>query len=278
MNYIPKILILILSLSFYSVLAQNVEKTHTELTEKFIIPTEQDVVQAELESMNVFKIIPRGMFDYEKNALNLRGGGAYYSFTKRTHNYNDIPEIQLQQNSLLVGFNGANYGFIADLGQSSPNLAIQTAEYKFLADYKPPKFIKEIRFEQKKAHTYNTDGLNFTDRVSTTIGNTYLLRAITFGDSDTLVLFKIYRQDTDGGLIIFWKPLKKFDTPKIMYQTDEELSAKVQKILVENGFDTTTYEVKENIIKLKGVIKSERFTEVIFLIRKLEARGVEIFY
>jgi hypothetical protein len=63
------------------------------------------------------------------NRLTIRGGGAYYSFTRLTHEYGLGSDIELQpvptndfvappiaEYDFLTGFAGADYGFIVTLG------------------------------------------------------------------------------------------------------------------------------------------------------------------
>src|SRR5690349_16718769 len=84
-----------------------------------LLPTDADLSEARAQGFEVFKILPREMFDFERNELNVRGGGAFYSFVKKSHSYNEIPQLELEKNdNLSVGFYGANYGFIADLGET----------------------------------------------------------------------------------------------------------------------------------------------------------------
>jgi len=47
------------------------------------------------------------------------------------------------------------------------------------------------------------------------VNTTYLLRSIDYGTSDVLVAFRVFRKDSDGGLIIAWKLLNKFPKPEL---------------------------------------------------------------
>ncbi len=138
-----------------------------------------------------------------------------------------------------------------------------TAEAGFLSKYQPPKYIKEIRAEQEKARNYEVNNLKFKEKVPVNVGNAYLLRSINFEDTDILVYLKIHRQNEDGSLIIFWQSLKEFETPFILRQTDEELSAKVKKILAERKFDNISFDVKDNVVTLRGSVSQNRLAEAI---------------
>src|ERR1044072_386582 len=49
------------------------------------------------------RLLPREKWD---GKLSMRGGGAYYSFSRRTHEYGSGSDIQLQRDNLSVGFAG----------------------------------------------------------------------------------------------------------------------------------------------------------------------------
>ncbi|MBC7796278.1 MAG: hypothetical protein H7Z37_05370, partial [Pyrinomonadaceae bacterium] len=87
-------------------------KRQAEIQEKIILlPEEKDFDAATKQNVGVFRILPREIYD--KGLFMTRGGGAYYSFQLKASDYGNASDIELQQNSLSVGFAGANYGFIA---------------------------------------------------------------------------------------------------------------------------------------------------------------------
>jgi hypothetical protein len=57
------------------------------------------------------------------------------------------------------------------------------------------------------------DGVQYRQNRPAIVGHTYLLRAISYGEADTLVAFQIHRRETDKSLIIFWKALESFEKP-----------------------------------------------------------------
>ena len=49
----------------------------------------------------IFRLMPREMYDGNtKRRLAIRGGGAYYSFVRKTHEYGQGSDIELQQEHL----------------------------------------------------------------------------------------------------------------------------------------------------------------------------------
>lgn len=188
--------------------------SRADLTDEILSPNQDDLAAADREYLDVFKLLPRGQFDYENNALSIRGGGAYYSFTKKSHSYNDTPQIELQQDDLSVGFNGASYGLMIGLDDCSP--VENASRVAALMNYQPRQLEQEARGQYSQLHAgLYFDAQIFRRRLPATVGSSYLLRAISFGEADTLVFFKIHRQDADGGLIIFWKILKEFEKPML---------------------------------------------------------------
>jgi hypothetical protein len=183
------------------------------LEQEIVLPDAKDLKQAEKEGFSVFRILPREKYDRK---VTLSGGGAYYSFTMKSNDYQKIAQIGLEQNNFKVGFAGADYGFIADLGETPlDGVTKETNEVNFLAAYKPPLNEPEIRIEQVKARNYEISGVSYKENLPAIVGHTYVLRAISFRQADVLVAFKVQRKDTDGSLIIFWKLIEEFPKPSI---------------------------------------------------------------
>lgn len=176
-------------------------------------PDAKDLMQAQKEGVNVFRIMPREKYN---GKLTIRGGGAYYSFARKKAEYGNGSDIELARDYLSVGFAGADYGFIYDLGDISlAAVSRETNEAAFLINYKPPVNEPEIRNEQRRANDYEANGVLYKNRLPNVIGHTYLLRSINFDRSDVLIAFKVHRKDTDGSAIIFWKNIAIFQTPQI---------------------------------------------------------------
>jgi len=65
----------------------------------------------------VIRLLPRELYDLNgKRRLAINGGGAYYSFVLKTHEYGRGSDIELAQDNFSVGFAGADYGFLLNLG------------------------------------------------------------------------------------------------------------------------------------------------------------------
>ena len=59
----------------------------------------------------LIRLLPREEFDKPERTT-VRGGGAYYSFISRTHQYGQGSDLELSNGEFSVGFAGADYGFL----------------------------------------------------------------------------------------------------------------------------------------------------------------------
>jgi len=98
-------------------IAELQEKIKT-LQQGLLRPSEEDIQAANSRGLTAIRLLPRGAHDESSFE---RGGGAYYSFSTGSHSYNKTPQIELQQKEFSVGFYGASYGFMTDLGSRNIN-------------------------------------------------------------------------------------------------------------------------------------------------------------
>lgn len=164
----------------------------------------------------VIRLLPRDQFD---GKLSVRGGGAKYSFSSLTHDHGNNVDIQFSTYNktpeISVGFAGCDFGYILDLGDTDLNTVNElTQGMKYLWNFMPAELEPEIRPQQRESHNLKMDGYTYARSKEITIGNTYAIRSINFGDpsygSDLLVAVKILRFDKDGSVILAWKKLKSF--------------------------------------------------------------------
>ena len=192
----------------------------------FLSPTEDDrAAYASFLSepdTGLIRLLPREKYDSDvknenKFKLTLRGGGAYYSFVRLTHEYGYGSDLSLYDGWLSTGFAGANYGIMTTLGNTPlENIAAETPIVQFLATHTPPAEEPKARIEQTKwGKGEMIDGAIYAERLRMGLNTTYLLRSIDYDTSDLLVAFRVVRIDTDGSAIILWKRLKTYPVPKL---------------------------------------------------------------
>jgi hypothetical protein len=105
---------------------------------------------------------------------------------------------------------------LLNLGEVSlDEVSLEYPSVRGLSDYKPPTVEPEIRKEQMRfGMGAEIDGFVFKRNVPLKQDSTYVLRSISYSTSDTLVVLRVVRKDSDGSVIIAWKLLKNFPVPK----------------------------------------------------------------
>ena len=173
----------------------------------------------------LLRLLPREKYDSHaknKSGLTIRGGGAYYSFVLLTHEYGRGSDILLEQNYLSVGFAGADYGILTMIDEVPlENVTSELPQAAFLLGYNPPSEDAAARQEGRSFHApgKTIDGITYSRRLPVQVNATYLVRSISYGDSDVLVALRVVRKDTDDSLIITWKLLKKFPKLELIRST-----------------------------------------------------------
>lgn len=190
-----------------------------------LAPTENDrnLFSSFLRARNtgLVRLMPRDVYDSEtrptKKRPNIRGGGAYYSFASLTHAYGYGNDLELDHNILSVGFAGADFGMLTNLGDRPlEDITLDDPRARFIAQYKPPKPEPAARSEFRRFQAGVTiDGALYRSRLPVQVGATYLLRSVVYRESDVLVAFRAVRKDSDGSIIIAWKRLKKYPVPEL---------------------------------------------------------------
>ena len=175
------------------------------------------------KNTGLIRLLPREAYESEtnhaKNKLHSRGGGAYYSFANRTHAIGFGSDIGFDHNKLSVGFAGFDYGMLTSIGDTPLEpITLDDRRVQSIAAYRPPRSRPAASEQYRRISS--TDGMTFDGflyhkRLPVEENSTYLLRSIVYRRSDVLVAFRLVRKDTDGSVIIAWKLLKQYSTPKL---------------------------------------------------------------
>ncbi len=164
----------------------------------------------------LIRLLPRETFD---GKLALRGGGAYYSFVYREHQYGYGSDIELQGGHFSVGFAGADFGFLVDLGDTPlEEVSAETDAVQPLADFKTPPAERDARAIQRQLTSGGGQPLGprtYGRRLPTVVGHTYAVRSVNYDDSDMLVAFRVLREDDNGSVVLLWKTLKEYPRPTL---------------------------------------------------------------
>lgn len=197
-----------------------------QLEDQFLSPSPEDKQEYAAflakPDTGLVRLLPREIYDGDANkknkTLTVRGGGSFYSFARLTHEYGYGSEIHLSSGLLSVGFAGADYGMIVNLGNIPlDQLNPEDARVSFLAAYEPPQEEPKARAEarQSAGKGFTVGELEYRNRVPAVVDNTYVLRSIGYSTSDVLVAFRVIGKDSDGSIVLAWKLLKKYPTPKL---------------------------------------------------------------
>ena len=186
--------------------------------QEFLSPSAEDrAAFAEFLSQprtGLVRLLPREKYQQK---MTTGGGGAFYSFSRLTHEYGAGSDIALEQNYLSVGFAGANFGYLVLLGDVPlKEVTSETDGVLFLAGLTTPSREPDARLQQRQASDGVKHGeFTYQDRLPLSVGKTYVVRSVSYSQTDTLVAFRVVRQDADGSIILLWKTLKKFPVPQL---------------------------------------------------------------
>lgn len=193
--------------------------TLREAEERLLAPDPGDV-QAFADFLGqpdtgLVRLLPR---ERGEKTLAIRGGGAYYSFSRRTHEYGFGSDIELSNGALSSGFAGADFGFFEEIAGESA-LETMTPEHPAasnLAAFEVPVTLKGAREVQTASRSGAPLGRGrLLRQAGVVLGRTYVLRSVNYRSSDVLVAFRVVRRDDDGSTTLLWKVLKRFPTPDL---------------------------------------------------------------
>jgi hypothetical protein len=193
------------------------------LEKAFLSPSEEDLAKyadfLHQSDTGLIRLLPRETFDSgnspDKQALTIRGGGAFYSFKERTHQYVNSTAIGLEQGQLVTIFAGANYAMLANIGDVPlENVSLESSAAQVLVQHTPAIDEPHARVEQRRYMEGATvDGVSYKSRLPLRLNSTYVLRSVIFDTSDSIVALRVVRIENDDSAVILWKLLKKNPTP-----------------------------------------------------------------
>lgn len=161
----------------------------------------------------------------------LIGLGAFFSFTKQTHNADEWAQIRLKNGVFLPAYlemkrntlassGGMAQSFVYTSGYSLAlftmlgnmaldDLALPHPALQFLVAWQPPTQYQDFISQAKQLQTgVNLGQQRFQSSIPARPETTYAMRAINYKKADVIVAFRIVQQDADGSLHILWKQLQ----------------------------------------------------------------------
>ncbi|HEV7859340.1 MAG TPA: hypothetical protein VGO91_12030 [Pyrinomonadaceae bacterium] len=145
------------------------------------------------------------------------GGGAFYSFTKLNHVPDVWSDLKFIDGEFEVAFGPEVLGALTMLGDVPlDSLTIENPALSLLAKYAPPSNVKQAKSEYERFKKgVSLENYLFKTAFPVQQNMTYALRSIAYDRSDLLVAFRMLRRETDGSVLILWKRIEKFPTPKL---------------------------------------------------------------
>ena len=215
-----------------------------DLTQEYlkVSPEEQSLYTEFLTQSNtgIVRLLPREAFNDSQEVLLLNGGGSYYSFTRRTHEYNEGADIVLRRGLFSAGIVDDNFGILANLGQIPVSqITVESPQTKFLISYQPPENGRDYNFFRPVngsifSKGVISDGRTYNRTVSVEVNSAYLLRSINYNsNSDILVAFQVVKKDFDGSILLVWRRLQEFPKPLRIRQRDVDKGLKSYFVITE---------------------------------------------
>lgn len=245
-------------------------KNQAKIMEKKILsPDNKDIEAASRENVGVFRILPREKYD--NGLFSTLGGGAYYSFYFRIHDWGHGSDIGFEQNYLQSGFTGC--GLMTDFGEVPlDEINRANAAANSLINYQNAKKDDSCRNDNYLAAVggLKLDQTVFRSRLPAIVGHSYLVRSTVFDYYDVLVAFQIKRKDADGSLVIFWKQLEQFETKRRTDQpntqvSDDEIMLKTRNLGLYKSLPNFQAEVSNGVITLRGKIPRDKLAYAVQL-------------
>ncbi|QDV05890.1 hypothetical protein Poly30_13930 [Planctomycetes bacterium Poly30] len=152
------------------------------------------------------------------DALDLDGGGAYYSFATREHDYQKEAALSCCDGYFSSGFHGGARGVVVPIGEleiSSLPLSVEPVPASWSPDLQTSWM--SLWTEQDASHPGFPRGAKFPARANRQrdglkIGQSYILRSIHLDGHDDLIAFQHVASDRFG-VTLLWRRLKAFAPP-----------------------------------------------------------------
>lgn len=162
------------------------------------------------------RLLPREKYD-QTVQMPLRGGGAYYSFGKLSHEASPWSDIKLQDGELHARVNDLTLGLMTVLHDVSlENVGLDNPTVKFISQLPLPAKYPEYKSQVVKYRSgFEADGNIYQSTLPAQVNATYILRSTIFDGVDSVITFRVIRIDSDGSVTLLWKLLSRLQVRKL---------------------------------------------------------------
>jgi hypothetical protein len=164
----------------------------------------------------LIRLLPREKYEHTVR-MPLRGGGAYYSFSKLSHEASPWSDIKYQEGRLHAGFGELTLGLMTMLGDVPlEHLDSSNRAVKFISQLALPANYAEYESQVVKHRSgFEADGNLYRAALPAQLNATYILRSTIYKRADTVIAVRLVRRDSDGGVTLLWKVLDKLQVKKL---------------------------------------------------------------
>ncbi len=242
------------------------ERDLTSAQKKILAASSEDQIRfmdfLKQANTGIIRLLPQGKLeasytvsaDDPQSALPIMGGGAYYSFAKKTHAFGIWSDICLRENVFYTSITEQSFGLFTALGDLPiESVTLQNSRVDFLRKIVLPTVGSEaVAMRKRNAEGFKIGNITYGSAFRAMHNLTYVLRSITYKQpdylykfnslkegletrsardtnvalipsisqpvyqgADVLLAFRVIRQDDDQGVTILWKRLKKSSAPEL---------------------------------------------------------------
>lgn len=162
------------------------------------------------------RLLPREKYD-QTIQMPLKGGGAFYSFTKLSHEASPWSDIKLQDGKMHAGVNDLTLGLMTVLPDVSlENVSLESPTVKFITQLAlAAKYPEHKRQVDKYRSGFEADGKFYQAALPALLNHTYILRSTIYDRVDSVIAFRVIRVDSDGSITLLWKLLSRVQVKKL---------------------------------------------------------------
>lgn len=174
----------------------------------------------------------------QSNVPHLIGLGAFFSFTKQTHNADEWAQIRLKSGVLypaytemkrttLASSGGMTQSFSFTSGYSLAvfttlenvsleQVSLQHPAIQPLIELKPATQYQDFANQVKQFNAgINIGAHRYQSAIAARPDTTFVMRSVNYKKADVIIAFRIVQQDRNGNLHILWKQLKSFPSAEL---------------------------------------------------------------